>query len=336
MAFLILLIVSSPVLAKETILFNGDKKCNNSDYLKIKKIVNLESINVTRVHFLYQADFTSPTGIGVHKKYSDNAFYILSKNKKKRFNIIDAHNIEWLPDRRSFKKNQKLNFSLDFEMIDKDVTKIDIIEGNKEQREKYWNFDPIELKRNIKLNDEIIEAAKKGKRRKIQKLINQGVYVDIKDKNGMTPLVYSAYKGYPQIVKILAKAGAEIDLKTNNYLKDTPLILAAREDNLGTVKVLLIAGSDHSIQNTYGNNALMEAASEGHLKIVKKLIENQVDINVANNNGRTALMLAAQAGHLDIVELLINSGAEISKTDIYGLNVFDLADNNKVIQFLKE
>ena len=58
-----------------------------------------------------------------------------------------------------------------------------------------------------------------------------------------------------------------------------------------------------------GLSPLMRAAAEGRLKTVRRLLKSGVDANEANAIGLTALMLAARSGRLGIVKALLAAGA---------------------------
>jgi len=56
---------------------------------------------------------------------------------------------------------------------------------------------------------ELTDAADSGYAEKVKKLIKEGANVNAKDKDGNTALMYAAFMGNTDIVKILKEAGAK-------------------------------------------------------------------------------------------------------------------------------
>ena len=103
----------------------------------------------------------------------------------------------------------------------------------------------------------------------------------------------------------------------------TPLIIAARNGNLESAKLLLNAKADIEARgNVKVGDKLIEsctplwtAAANGHVDVVKLLIEEDADIDGRTLSGSTPLMAAAYNGRLDIVSCLVENGADVNSTD---------------------
>ena len=107
----------------------------------------------------------------------------------------------------------------------------------------------------------------------------------------------------------------------------TPLIIAARNGHLNSVKILLGYGADIEARGTLkignevigGCTPLWAAAAIGHLDVVKLLIERNADIEARGTlkvkdhviEGCTPLWAAAAIGLLDVVKLLIERNADV-------------------------
>ena len=61
------------------------------------------------------------------------------------------------------------------------------------------------------------------------------------------------------LVKRLIEAGADINLLTKDYFKNTPLILAGYDGDLDTIKLLVDTGADVSIENSEGVDVVVAA-----------------------------------------------------------------------------
>ena len=107
----------------------------------------------------------------------------------------------------------------------------------------------------------------------------------------------------------------------------TPLVLAAREGDLDTVKVLVEAGADVNQVTRYGWSPLLTATQNRNYQIGKYLLAHGADPNRANNGGWTPLYLATDnrnieggdypvrapdMDHLEFIQLLLDHGANVN------------------------
>ena len=105
----------------------------------------------------------------------------------------------------------------------------------------------------------------------------------------------------------------------------TPLIIAARNGHLNSVKILLSYKADIEDRGTVkienevieGSTPLWAAAASGHLDVVKLLIEQNADVDGRVSAGGTPLKAAAYVGYLDIVRCLVESGADVNARNNY-------------------
>ncbi|XP_068759600.1 protein fem-1 homolog B-like [Montipora capricornis] len=106
----------------------------------------------------------------------------------------------------------------------------------------------------------------------------------------------------------------------------TPLIIAARNGNLDSVKKLLSYRADIEARGTLkfedkdnpnpieGCTPLWAAAAAGHLDVVTFLIERNAEIDGRTSTKSTPLRAAAYKGWFDIVTYLVEKGADINAT----------------------
>jgi len=107
----------------------------------------------------------------------------------------------------------------------------------------------------------------------------------------------------------------------------TPLIYAARADDLESVKVLLAAGVDINQTSGYGWSPLLVATQNRYYKLGAYLLEHGADPNLANKGGWMPLYLATdnrniESGdypvrqpdmdHLEFIKLLLDKGANVN------------------------
>jgi ankyrin repeat protein len=102
----------------------------------------------------------------------------------------------------------------------------------------------------MSLNEELLDASKKGDVEKVKKLLKEGADVNAKDRFGFTPLHYTALNGHFEVVKLLIERGADVNAKTNGGW--TPLRFAAIYGHFEVVKLLIERGADVNAKDKDG------------------------------------------------------------------------------------
>lgn len=130
---------------------------------------------------------------------------------------------------------------------------------------------------------------------------------------GASPLWCAAGAGHLGVVKMLVRAGANVNhpTKTNS----TPLRAACFDGRLDIVKYLTDHGANIHITNKYNNTCLMIAAYKGHVDVVQFLLELGANPDEKAHCGATALHFAAECGHVKIVRELLAHGAKITQNE---------------------
>jgi ankyrin repeat protein len=141
-------------------------------------------------------------------------------------------------------------------------------------------------------------------------LLTQRVDVDAPQADGTTALHWAAHWDDLEMVDLLTRAGANVNVV--NELGVAPLSLACTNRNAALVEKLLRAGADPNVTLQTGESALMTAARTGSVEVITTLLAHGARVNAAERiRGQTALMWAAAEGHADVVEALIRSGADM-------------------------
>ena len=98
---------------------------------------------------------------------------------------------------------------------------------------------------------------------------------------------------------------------------DTALIIAARCNQLETVKLLLKRKADPKVRNELGCTALHAAACSGHLEVARLFIGN-CNMNSCDNAGHTPLHDSVWNCHDSVARLLVEAGASTLTTNKTG------------------
>ncbi|MGD9945469.1 MAG: ankyrin repeat domain-containing protein [Burkholderiaceae bacterium] len=115
-------------------------------------------------------------------------------------------------------------------------------------------------------------AALHGEPETMKLLIARGAEVN---RPGWTPLHYAASGGHTEIVRYLLEQSAYIDAQSPN--RTTPLMMAARQQHVSTVKLLIEAGADPTPRNDAGLDAASYMQRLGETELAAWLRERAAD-----------------------------------------------------------
>ena len=94
---------------------------------------------------------------------------------------------------------------------------------------------------------------------------------------------------------------------------ETPLMIAARNGSLPSLKALLTAGANlKAAEPNQRQTALMWAAAEGHTSAVELLLEFGADLTANSKGGFTPLLFAVREGRQETAALLLRKGANVN------------------------
>ena len=103
------------------------------------------------------------------------------------------------------------------------------------------------------------------------------------NKGGLTPLLFAARDGDLESVKMLVTAGANLNATTG--IGETALMLAAHNDHTEAALYLLDKGADPNIVEA-GHTALHFAVARKNMDLVKALIAHKADVNIRLTKGQ--------------------------------------------------
>lgn len=143
----------------------------------------------------------------------------------------------------------------------------------------------------------LMEAARRGKTYSgiAAALIKGGAEINAGDPFGVTPLMFAAISGAPEIIRMLLKSGA--DVKAKDADGRTVLIEALTTENGSPpeiVEELIQAGAEVNVRIYGGLTPLMISAG-GDSRILRAIIKAGADLNAADDRGATALRWARES-----------------------------------------
>ncbi|XP_030631346.1 ankyrin repeat and SOCS box protein 3 [Chanos chanos] len=164
-------------------------------------------------------------------------------------------------------------------------------------------------------------AAREGKIRQVQRLIQKGYSVDVKDNRGWNPLHEAANAGSAECVRLLLGAAENCEDYINSFTHDseTPLYLAAKNGHLRVVKWLIKGGADMNRETNDMSCPLFAAVDGGHREVVELLVRSGAEVNGTHSpSGWSCLHQAVYKGHCDIARFLA-SKCSLEAVDDYGI-----------------
>jgi hypothetical protein len=173
-----------------------------------------------------------------------------------------------------------------------------------------YHFD----KGKINYNAFLHLAVKYGHLDIVKLLVKNGADVNLKNSEGSTPLhIVGGDDEAVRVAEFLIENGANINLK--NEYGNTPLHNAVAYWRIKTVILFVLNGADINLKDRHGNTALHLAVATGYSAMVKFLADNMPNMNLKNRDGQTALDIAIKRRYTDIVEILNSVVPEQTETE---------------------
>jgi ankyrin repeat protein len=141
----------------------------------------------------------------------------------------------------------------------------------------------------------------------VENLIERGVSVNRRFKDGLFPLWYAARNGDAKMIALLVSNGG--DLEARNKDGDTVLLYAASKREEHVVNTVVKSGANVNAADKNGSTPLMIVSARGFEKAVKLLIEKGANVNAKDKSGKTPIVRAKWTGNYNIVEILKKAGA---------------------------
>jgi ankyrin repeat protein len=211
----------------------------------------------------------------------------------------------------------------------------------------------------------LMMAARTGNVATVQLLLDRGADVNAKETaRGTTALMWAVAQRHPAAVQLLVDRGADVSASSNpawqerpvSYAKAsdprpsrkrglfgnqigprnmrgtdggglTPLVFAARTNDLESVRILLAAGADVNQVTNYGWSPLLVATQNRYLQLASFLLDHGANPNLANKGAWSPLYIAvdnrnieggdypvrkADMDTLEFIKKLVDKGANVN------------------------
>jgi uncharacterized protein len=156
----------------------------------------------------------------------------------------------------------------------------------------------------------LMMASRTGKVDAVKVLLDHGARVNAKETwGGTTALMWAVSERHPEVTKLLVEGGADVNAKSNFVPS------ASGRGFEGTAPVAPEPNQKIEEFASGWMTPLMFAAREDDLASARILIQARADVNAVGGDGKDALGLALFNGSYDVASLLIDSHANVNHAD---------------------
>lgn len=164
---------------------------------------------------------------------------------------------------------------------------------------------------------------------RVENFIASGSSVEVKGKTtGMTPIMYAARYNNVELIKLLVVNGAKVQETSKYGLTALEYAEHANANDAATYLSTIINVAPISL-----------AISQNDYQTVKKLLELGSDIEVKDKTmGMTPIIYAARYNNVDLLKLLVANGADAQEKSKLGLTAIEYAEHanaTAAVSFLK-
>jgi len=187
----------------------------------------------------------------------------------------------------------------------------------------------------------LFNASCSGDERTVAEIIADGecdVNFPNPEYSGSTPLHAASQNGHVEIVRVLIRAGGNVNaVKTDSYAH-TPLFVAVSNGRASVVDLLIKAKASVNYHRRGGPTCLMIACQKGFGGLVRRLIQGKADVNIAIDDEiqETALTIAAFSGKsAEVLDALLFADANINYARADGVTALIAASQNGSIDAVR-
>jgi ankyrin repeat protein len=170
--------------------------------------------------------------------------------------------------------------------------------------------------------DDFTKAAKFDDVSEARSLLKAGISPNTLDPKG-NPMLIVAIRDKSKKVTDLLLANPATNVNLANKSGENPLMMAAFDGDLATVKMLVL--EKKAAVNKQGWAPIHYAATNGHLQIVQFLLAHGAKVDALSPSETTPLMMAVGSNNDDLIKYLLDNGADLSLRNHEGYTAIDVA-----------
>jgi ankyrin repeat protein len=185
----------------------------------------------------------------------------------------------------------------------------------------------------------LLHAALLGDVPSVEYLLDHGADPKVADTEGRTAFDRAVDRDYVEVVRLLLDKGGDVHMAEER--EQSPLFSAVKKPEMA--RLLLERGADPDVRSPDGFTPLMLAAGDNHVQTVKVLLEYEATVDLdlwQTRDGAksewTALTFAAERGNSEVVLLLAEAGANINHRVNDGSTALHLAMGGGAMRTLME
>jgi hypothetical protein len=165
---------------------------------------------------------------------------------------------------------------------------------------RVWLLFATAIALSAAINDDLLEAARKGDLTSVKELIGKGAAIETKTPYGQTPLYLAAMSGHADVVALLLDKGASTDVRDTFY-KAPMLGFVLQRKHYGVAKMLIAKGPGSPDEN------LFAVAETGNVELVQAVLDKGKPSQSALDK---SYEIALERKQSEIAELLKKVGAQ--------------------------
>mmetsp|Transcript_20321 Transcript_20321/g.44339 ORF Transcript_20321/g.44339 Transcript_20321/m.44339 type:complete len:511 (+) Transcript_20321:54-1586(+) len=171
----------------------------------------------------------------------------------------------------------------------------------------------------------LMAASEKGRIEAVTFLLERQAKINVQTVDGWTALCYAIHGQRLDVVEMLLKNKADVNVCAEADDRRTPLMLAALGPRPQFCSTLLAAKARVDARDKEGQKAIHYAAKQGNAAALLALLDAGAKTEDRSLEGLTPLLLAAASGRTESVKVLIARGADVQAQDRQGRAASKLA-----------
>lgn len=194
----------------------------------------------------------------------------------------------------------------------------------------------------------VAEAAARGQIDKVKQLLESGTDINVRGRDGATPLLWALLKGNKAGFRFLLERGADANLQVKQG--NSVMSFAAMHEDSRFLELALKHGGDPNLVDPETAKPPIFVSIENlRMDNIRLLIDGGGNLNFKDRTGSTPLMRAANLNRYDVVYQMLKAGADPMIKNNWGNALpYFIKDGNvnpkhelyqwraKVIELLKE